>query len=231
MQRLLFANIWEHVVKEYLIDYNILPNHLGYQFDFKHHQDNLEITCSGFNNQMLSYISEVMQKFINLKDEPNLEFYFDEARESLLWSLRTYAIDDEIDIMSEFDALIFTNRFQRKILYEQLQKYDVEIFHRGLQETLKTGHSIFYIYGNYPAQPAIHLVNKLKEMLKLKPTNVLEHPPVGVLDLVPGENLSLIQTIEDKTCEASASLFYFQIGAMEEDSLDFAMLRTVVKYM
>jgi hypothetical protein len=111
---------------------------------------------------MLSYISDVLQKFINLKGDPNLEYYFNEARDSLLWSLRTYTIEDEIDILAEFNALIFTNRVQRKILYDQLQKYNVEIFQQGLDQTLKTGHSIFYVYGNYPAQPAIHLVNKLK---------------------------------------------------------------------
>lgn len=81
---------------------------------------------------MLSYISDVLQKFINLKKDPNLEYYFNEARDSLLGSLRTYTTDDEIDIMSEFNALIFTNRVQRSILYDQLQKYNVEIFQQGL---------------------------------------------------------------------------------------------------
>jgi hypothetical protein len=68
-------------------------------------------------------------------------------------------------------------------------------------------------------------------MFKLKPTNVLEHPPVGVLDLVPGENFCLIQSIDDVSCDDSASLFYFQVGQVDEDSLDFALLRLIVKYM
>lgn len=50
MQRLLFATMWEEVVKEYLVAYSVLPNHLGYQFRFQHHQDSLEFTCSGYNN-------------------------------------------------------------------------------------------------------------------------------------------------------------------------------------
>jgi len=65
---------------------------------------------------MLSFINEVIQKFIKMKDDPNLEYYFNEARKSLLKSLETITVDDEIDILPEFDALMFTNRMQRKIL-------------------------------------------------------------------------------------------------------------------
>lgn len=65
----------------------------------------------------------------------------------------------------------------------------------------------------------------------MKPTNVLEHPAVGVLDLVPGESLSLMQDIDDKTTDSSASLFYFQMGPTAEDSQEYAQLRVLAKYL
>lgn len=107
-------------MREYLKDYNILPNYLGYHFDFKHHQDNLEFICSGFNNQILNFILEVVNKFVKMKDDAHLEYYFEEARKTLLEDMDSYMIDEEVDIVSELNALMFTNTMQRRIIQEQL---------------------------------------------------------------------------------------------------------------
>lgn len=55
-----------------------------------------------------------------MKDDPDLEYHFKEAREQLLVSLGSVMNHEEIEILSEFNAMIFTNKVQRRILFDQL---------------------------------------------------------------------------------------------------------------
>jgi hypothetical protein len=50
-----------------------------------------------------------------------------------------------------------------------------------LKNWLKGGQYVFYVYGNYEADAAIKLVEQVKDLLKLAPTDMKKLPQVNTL--------------------------------------------------
>ena len=68
---------------------------------------------------------------------------------------------------------------------------------------MQGGQYVFYIYGNYQADAAIKLVEQVKELLKLKSTNMKELPLVQNFQLKEGQSVTVWDDLEDKTNDNS----------------------------
>lgn len=63
-----FANVWEHVSKEYMREFNYTAECANLNFDFYLMHDNISFTWTGFNDSMPNYISETLQKLNQIKE-------------------------------------------------------------------------------------------------------------------------------------------------------------------
>ena len=74
---------------------------------------------------------------------------------------------------------------------------------------MQGGQYVFYIYGNYQADAAIKLVEQVKELLKLKSTNMKDLPLVQNIQLKEGQSVTVWDKLEDKTNDNSCVVSYY----------------------
>lgn len=74
---------------------------------------------------------------------------------------------------------------------------------------MQGGQYVFYIYGNYQADAAIKLVEQVKELLKLKSTNMKDLPLVQNIQLKEGQSVTVWDELEDKTNDNSCVVSYY----------------------
>ena len=81
-----FVHLWTQMQNEYLREFNYMANCANLSFNVTPMQDNLNMTWSGFNDSMPTYIKESIEKMLSLKDvnDSELEEIFNQVKEKLL---------------------------------------------------------------------------------------------------------------------------------------------------
>lgn len=106
-----FVNVWEHVTKEYMREFNYMAECANLNFDFSLMHDNVNFTWSGFNDSMPNYISETILKMNHMKSEP-LEEIFNQVKERLLADWKNeYLKQSYHQAFTQFDNILYKNSF------------------------------------------------------------------------------------------------------------------------
>lgn len=88
--------------------------------------------------------------------------------------------------MPTFRVLMYKNSWEQRELRKVLESFTYAQFMEQLKNWLKGGQYVFYVYGNYEADAAIKLVEQVKDLLKLAPTDMKKLPQVNTLQLIEG---------------------------------------------
>lgn len=102
-------------------------------------------------------------------------------------------------------------------LRKLLEEFQYDDFKSHLANWLVEGQQQYYVYGNYKEDQAVELVEKVKNMLNLKPAELNTLPDEQIVSLNAGECVTIQDEIDDKTNDNSATISYFQVGQFGKD--------------
>ena len=157
---------------------------MGFGLNVLH--DNLSFSFNGFNDKMPTYIIEIMKRILTMKDSDQKNT-FDNIKEKMLLDYKNFYLDQTFrQIMPTFRVLMYKNAWEHRELRKVLEDFTYEQFMDQVKTWLKGGQYVFYVYGNYEANGAIKLVEQVRDLLKLAPTNMKKLPHVNSLQLQEG---------------------------------------------
>ena len=66
-----------------------------------------------------------------------------------------------------FDEMFFSPASEKKVMLDLIPGYTYAEFESNLKSFFKSGHMVWYIYGNYGHEQAVELVENTRSLFKL----------------------------------------------------------------
>lgn len=113
--------------------------------------------------------------------------------------------------------LMYKNEDETRTMRKLLEGFTYDQFKSHLDKWLVSGQQQYYVYGNYKEDQAIELVEKVKNMINLKPIELSSLAEVQTVELKAGECVTIQDELDDKSNDNSATLSYYQVGQFPQD--------------
>ena len=78
----IFISVWQKILIEYMREFKYMAEIAQLDFQVGDLHDNLNFIWTGFNDSMLNFISETIDRVLQMKNE-NLSIYFEQVKEKL----------------------------------------------------------------------------------------------------------------------------------------------------
>ena len=81
-QATVFAEVWKRVLQEYLREFTYMADCAKLEFNISVVRDNVDMKWSGFNDSLINFVSETLQKINSMKTQ-ELHDIFKQVKEQL----------------------------------------------------------------------------------------------------------------------------------------------------
>lgn len=127
--------------------------------------------------------------------------------------------------------LMYKNEDETRTMRKLLEGFTYDQFKSHLDKWLVSGQQQYYVYGNYKEDQAIELVEKVKNMINLKPIELSSLAEVQTVELKAGECVTIQDELDDKSNDNSATLSYYQVGQFPQDYKKSVCLQVLCQYL
>ena len=118
-------------------------------------QDNIEFHWEGYNDSMINYITETLDRFLNMKNLDTSKI-FAQVKEKLLLDWKNFYYEQAYRLaFDQFNNYIVNHAIEKWTLREHLQDFTYEKFQEYNANWLKQGRCMWYITGNVDSDVAI----------------------------------------------------------------------------
>ena len=186
------------------------------KLDFKIHvpRNNIDLQWSGFNDSLLNFVSETLQKINALKNLDCREI-FNQVKEQLQQEWKNYYLNMVFRLAyAQVDTFLFENDYEKSVLNQILDALDYESFKSMQQQWLQKGRMLWFAYGNLTVEQAKQIVDQAVQLANFQPLPKEALPAVRCVDLSSFQNnfSRLDFTVEEPTNENSCLVSYYQYG-------------------
>lgn len=209
-----FAEVWKRVLQESLREFTYMADCA--KLDFKIHvpRNNIDLQWSGFNDSLLNFVSETLQRINALKNLDCREI-FNQVKEQLQQEWKNYYLNMVFRLAyAQVDTFLFENDYEKSVLNQILDALDYESFKSMQQQWLQKGRMLWFAFGNLTVEQAKQIVDQAVQLANFQPLPKEALPAVRCVDLSSFQNnfSRLDFTVEEPTNENSCLVSYYQYG-------------------
>ena len=132
-QATVFAEVWKRVLLESLREFTYMADCAKLEFNMAVVRDNVDMKWSGYNDSLINFVSETLQKIFAMKSQ-ELREIFNQVKEQLQQEWKNYYLNMVFRLAhAQLDTFLYANDVEKSTLNKILEGFNYETF-KAMQE-------------------------------------------------------------------------------------------------